>query len=364
MTGAPLTLERIPLRAVGPADEMAWRSLAGRARESNPFGLPAYLLPAARTLEGGEETDLLVVRDGSRWLGCVALRTRPKFSDLLLPCVRTWNHPYAFLWTPLVDRDAVDGVAAALVRAPSRWRARAFVALEGIADGPLADALLDAPAAGGTAPFVHGGLSRAAIVRRPHDDYVASHASGKRRRELRRTRRVLSELLGDEPRLVDATDDPEAAERFLALEAGGWKGDAGSALASDPRHAAFFRAVWDGFRARGAAHILELRGARRVAAAVFCVSTGDTVFSLKLGVDEALHRGAPGVHLMADLASWFHERTDADLLDSCAVPEHPMMDELWPDRRELTTVVLPARGALGRAAGALDARVRSRRAMA
>lgn len=363
MSGSP-TLERIALSAIGPVDESAWRSLAGRAAEANPFGLAPFLLPAARHLEGGGDAELLVVRDGDRWLGCVPVRTRPKFSDLLLPCVRTWNHPYAFLWTPLVDRDAVDVVSRALTGAASCWRARAFLALEAIGEGPLSRALLAAPSTGGPAPFEHSGLHRAAVRRRPHDDYVATHVAGKQRREMRRTRRILAEQLGDEPVLADATREPGAAERFLSLEAGGWKGRAGSALASDPRHAAFFRAVWDGFDARGDAHLLELRGNGRVAAAVFCLRAGDTVFALKTGYDERLHRGAPGVHLMADLASWFHDHTSATLLDSCAVPDHPMINGLWPDRRALTTIVLPARGALGRAAGALDARARPRRTAA
>lgn len=361
MSTATLQLERISLREVGPADEAAWHSLAGRAAEANPFFLPELLLPAARHLEGGDDADLLVVREGSRWLGCVPVITRPKFSDLLLPCVRTWNHPYGFLWTPLVDRDAVDEVARALVEAPGRWRTRAFVALEAMEDGELSRAILDAPALGATAPFTHSGFSRAAIRRRPQDDYVASHLSGKARRELGRARRILADELGAEPRLVDATDDDGAADRFLALEAGGWKGRAGSALASDPRHAAFFRAVWDGFRARGDGHLIELRAGDRVAASILCLAAGDALFTAKIGYDETLRRGTPGVLLLADLASWFHDHTDALLLDSCAVPDHQLINRLWPDRRALTTVVLPARGPLGRAAGALDARGRPRR---
>jgi len=361
MSTATLELERIPLHAVGPADEAAWHALAGRAAESNPFFLPELLLPAARHLEGGDDAELLVVRDSARWLACVPVLTRPKFSDLLLPCVRTWNHPYGFLWTPLVDQGAVDAVARALVEAPGRWRARAFVALEAIEDGTLADALLDGPSAGSTPPFRHSGFSRAALRRRPQDDYVTSHLSGKARRELGRARRILAEELGGEPRLVDVTDDDGAADRFLALEAGGWKGRAGSALASDPRHAAFFRAVWEGFRARGDGHLLELRTADRVAASILCLGMDDALFAVKIGVDESLRRGTPGVLLLADLATWFHEHTDADLLDSCAVPDHSLINRLWPDRRDLMTVVLPARGPLGRAVAKLDARGRPRR---
>ncbi|MDO9407228.1 GNAT family N-acetyltransferase [Patulibacter sp.] len=354
-------LLRLRLRDVGPAEEAAWGALAARAIEANPFFLPGMLLPAARHLDGGGDAELLVVADGDRWLACVPVVRRPKFSDLLLPGVRTWNHPYVFLWTPLVDRDAVDAVARALVGAPGAWRARAYVALEAIEDGAVARALLAAPAAGATAPFVHRTFSRAALRRRPQDDYVTSHLSGKARRELGRTRRKLAQELGAEPELVDASDDDAAFDRFLALEAGGWKGRAGSALTSDPAHAAFSRDVWADFRGRGAAHLLELRCGDRATASVLCLRAGDALFAVKIGYDESLRQGTPGVLLLADLATWFHEHTDADLLDSCAVPDHALINRLWPDRRDLTTLVLPARGPLGRAAKAFDTRGRARR---
>jgi CelD/BcsL family acetyltransferase involved in cellulose biosynthesis len=360
-TTATLELDRLALRHVTPADEAAWRSLAARAVEDNPFFVPGLLLPAARHLDGGDDAELLVVRDGARWLACVPVVRRPKFSDLLLPCVRTWNHPYGFLWTPLVDRDAVDEVARALQDAPARWRARAFVALEGVEDGRIAASLLAPSAAGATTPFVHRRFSRAAVRRRPQDDYLATHLPGKARRELGRARRVLAAELGGEPRLVDASGDPGAPDRFLALEASGWKGRSGSALASDPRHAAFFRAAWAALGADGGAHLLELRSEDRVAASVLCLRAGGTIAAAKIGVDEALLRGTPGVLLLADLVTWFHARTEASLLDSCAVPDHALANRLWPDRRALCTVVLPARGPLGRATAALDARGRSRR---
>ena len=90
-------------------------------------------------------------------------------------------------------------------------------------------------------------------------------------------------------------------------------------------------------------------------------TTGDALFAVKIGYDESLRQGTPGVLLLADLATWFHEHTDADLLDSCAVPDHALINRLWPDRRDLTTLVLPARGPLGRAAKAFDTRGRARR---
>ncbi len=354
---APVTVRRVRVRDVSPRDRAAWTALADDAVQPNPFFRPELVEPAAAHLPGGHRAALLVVAAGERWLGCVPVRTQPKWSDLLLPCLRTWTHPYCFAWTPLVRRGAVPVVARAL-RGAARRAGRAFLALENATDGPLVDALLDAGPGG---PFVHGGYERAVVRRRPEDTYVAEHVGGKHRRELRRTRRILERAVGAPLALVDAGADPDAAERFLALEAGGWKGAAGSALASDPAHERFFRAVHAGFARRGAAHVLELRGGDRTTAAVFCVSDGDEVFALKIGYDEELGRGAPGVHLMADLASWFHAHPAWALLDSCAVPDHPMINGLWPDRRGHRTPILPAGGPAGAAVRALDRRARPRR---
>jgi CelD/BcsL family acetyltransferase involved in cellulose biosynthesis len=360
---APVVLRRLALGAVTDGDRARWTALADRAVQPTPFFRPEYVEAAARHLPGGARVELLVVEAGEGWLGVVPVRSRPKWSDLLLPCVRTWTHPYCFGWTPLVDRDAVDVTAQALRGAARAWPGRTFLALENATAGPLTAALLG-EASSAVAPsgaFVHSGYARAVVRRRPEDTYLADHVKGKQRREMRRTRRILETTLGGPVALVDATEDPAAVDRFLALESGGWKGQAGSALSSDPEHEAFFREVHAAFGRHGRAHLLELRGGGRTAASVFCLRDGAEISALKIGYDEELGRGAPGIHLMGDLATWFHAETDAELLDSCAIPDHPMINGLWPDRRAHLTPILPAGGLAGRAVRALDARVRPRR---
>lgn len=357
---APVVVRRLAVRDVTPEDRAAWSALADAAVAPNPFFRPEYVEPAARHLPGGGRVELLVVAAGGRWLGCLPIRSQPKWSDLLLPCVRTWNHPYCFLWTPLVRAEAVGVVARALRGTPRRMPGRAFLALENLTEGALLDELLR-PRAGTPDVVIHSGYERAVVRRRPEDTYVEERVRGKHRRELRRTRRILEAAVDGPVALVDSSTDRAAVDRFLALEAGGWKGAAGSALASDPAHERFFLDVWDGFARRGAAHLLELRGGGRTTAAVFCLSDGDEVFSLKIGYDEELGRGAPGIHLMADLASWFHERPAWALLDSCAIPDHPMINGLWPDRRAHRTPILPAGGLAGVAVRAADRRARPRR---
>ena len=80
---------------------------------------------------------------------------------------------------------------------------------------------------------------RAMLERRPEDDYLSGMKT-KRRRELDRQRRRLGEELGGEgpAETVDRSEDPDAVADFLRLEAGGWKGREGTAMAAQERDAA------------------------------------------------------------------------------------------------------------------------------
>lgn len=345
--GSTITTELVPLARIGPSDRAAWSALAARAVEPNPYFEAECVLPAAAHLHRGDRAELVVVRRGRRWLACVPVLRRAKWSDLYAPCLRTWNHAYCMCGTPLVDREAVADGVRGLLAAPGAARGRAFLALEGMADGPVAEAVLAARTAGGHGSVVHGGFRRAVLRRRPEDTYVLEAANGKRRRELARTRRVLERDVGGPALLVDATAEHGALERFLTMEAAGWKREAGTAFLSVPGDARFVRKLWDGFAAVGRVHLLELRAGPRVLAAVLCLSAGDELHSCKLTHDETLRRGTPGVHLMAEAASWFHTQPHLKLFDSDAEGDNPMINALWPDRRQFVTPVVPAAGVAG-----------------
>src|SRR5271167_1614573 len=69
-----------PVQDLQARDVHAWRDLAARAAEPNPFFEPECVLPAARHL-GGPAPALLIVKDrGGEWLACLpvipALRRR------------------------------------------------------------------------------------------------------------------------------------------------------------------------------------------------------------------------------------------------------------------------------------------------
>lgn len=104
-----------------------------------------------------------------------------------------------------------------------------------------------------------------------------------------------------EMRLEAQAPDPRAADvlldRFIKVEAAGWKGEAGTAIAKDSRMETLYRSY---VRAAAEARILRLFfltiGGETVAARLAVVH-GDRLWEIKIGYDEAWKRISPGIVL-------------------------------------------------------------------
>ena len=138
--------------------------------------------------------------------------------------------------------------------------------------------------------------------------------------------------------------------RFLELEAAGWKGRSGSAMAARPGHAQFLRELADGFGADGRLLALELEAGPRLLAQSLAITAGDGVFGFKRAFDEDLSRSSPGTLLDVDLLDWFHEREEFAWIDTSSEPVSADRD-IYGDRLELGTTVV----GLGRAGRAVPA---------
>ncbi len=127
-------------------------------------------------------------------------------------------------------------------------------------------------------------------------------ASSKFRANLRRRARRLAELGAVSVCRVSGAEGLDGAlEAFLRLEASGWKGARGTAIARDPRLAAFYRAIARDAAARGALAVraLELDG-RAVAIHLGLLHAG--VYHLpKTAYDERLGAVSPGQLLQREV---------------------------------------------------------------
>jgi CelD/BcsL family acetyltransferase involved in cellulose biosynthesis len=131
---------------------------------------------------------------------------------------------------------------------------------------------------------------------------VEARISAKLRQNLRRRLRRLCETGAVSVRRVDGSDGlSETFEAFLALEAAGWKGARGTAIARDPRLVRFYRAIVTGAAARGelALRALELDG-RAVAVHLGLVHAGSYHLP-KTAYDESLAAVSPGQLLQREV---------------------------------------------------------------
>jgi CelD/BcsL family acetyltransferase involved in cellulose biosynthesis len=182
-------------------------------------------------------------------------------------------------------------------------------------------------------------------------DYWDAAVRSKKRKELRRQANRLAELGVISHRRWAADDDLTPwVDAFLALEARGWKGANGSALRSGADTEGWFRRIMAGAAAQP--DMLDLRAIDldgRPIAMLISFYRGGGGFSFKTAFDEDLARFSPGV-LLQQANLEMLTRPGLGWVDSCAAPDHPMIDSLWMERRALVWVNVPLAGGWNRAA--------------
>lgn len=317
-------------RAVDLAEvEPAWRALFIEAAEPNPFLGPDFLGPLARLRDGRFRLALAWRRTGAaRTLAALMPFTIEPALPLLRPTLlRAFADPYITNGTPLLAADGLREVAGALLDGLARLHPGAVLLLEDLRlDGPVAAALAEC----GLPLITARRFERAAVRAGPGlDDYLARRVPGKRVRELRRCEKRLAEAGEVRLETLWGAAARPAVEAFLRLEAQGWKGRQGTALASHPRHLAFAQAALCGTTPGIAADLLTL-DARPVAAAVHLLA-GDEAVAFKCAYDEAWAKASPGALLDLHTLGTTLESGRLGLMDSGALPGHPV-EGLWRER--------------------------------
>lgn len=160
------------------------------------------------------------------------------------------------------------------------------------------------------------------------------------RDHLRRLRRL--EAVGEVTfALARRPDDVRAAlEDFLHLEASGWKGRQRSALLIDRHRAAFAREAVNGLAERGMARVFTLRVGGQVAASLVVLHSQGHAVAWKTAYDERLRRFGPGALVAALATEALAADPDIRTVDSCAVPDHQVMNRLWRGRLGIGTLVI------------------------
>jgi CelD/BcsL family acetyltransferase involved in cellulose biosynthesis len=325
-----------------------WRSLAARALEPNVFYEPAFALPAAEVF--GRDAGALLVWSGTRprqLLGLFPARIEPRRYRFKLPVLAGWTHPFAPLGTPLVERETADAVIAAwLAHLADDASLPGLLLLPFVAvDGPFATAL--------DAILRRAQMPRADLKRHqraqlvPGDDrlFYIEHSLGQHRhKELRRGVR----RLGDLGALLfttatDAVDVKAAIEDFFRLERRGWKGRAGTAASQHDEVCRFIAAAAGSLAAEGKVAIDRMLLDGRAIAVTITLRSGDTAWFWKIVYDEQFAQHSPGVILTYALTEELVDDLSLARTDSCAVPNHPMIDRAWRERLVLADRLIALR---------------------
>lgn len=316
----------------------AWKDLCVRALEPNIFLDPDFALPLFQHARPPREPRFLLVwaengpANFGRLLGLFAI-DRPRWPGGL---TRSCLHDQTSSGMPLVDRDrSPEVIAAALARLGTGDRRSAALILPSvIRDGPFAAAVRQVCETSSRALVVLEERSRAVLPRPAHgDDRIACFASARRRKQHARKARRLAEA--GTRTLTSARTPSEVAvatERFLELEYRSWKGARGTALLSNPALATFARTMTRLLSVDGRCRIDALEIDGRPIAIGIVLSDDDRAYFWKIAFDEAFGAFSPGVQLALDVTQTQLADASVELTDSCAEPDNPMIDRLWPDR--------------------------------
>jgi CelD/BcsL family acetyltransferase involved in cellulose biosynthesis len=347
--------------------DAAWRDLLERAECQNVFCAPAVLRAAAAA---GTRVIALLAWEGEgrdrRLAGLWALA--PGRNPVPWRVLRGPAMQHAYASAPVIDRRCVGKALTAMLDAIAAAPDLPNTVMLGAADAESCAALARVLAARGSEPC-HFDRTRRPILRGGADpeSYLHGTLSPSTRKKLRQYRRRLAER-GDLQFAVARApaEVAEAAERFLALEAQGWKGRRGTALLSRPEDAAFARGMLAALAAQGDAWVYSLALDGRPISMQVVLRAGETAFTWKTAYDESLADVSPGILLFEDYTKALLADPGIRSVDSCAHDDTGFMAS-WSERQELVDLMFDVRRdppAAARVAAAVTCAYRAGRAQA
>jgi CelD/BcsL family acetyltransferase involved in cellulose biosynthesis len=330
------------LTPLAEIDSDAWRALAARVTEPNGYYLPDWELAVNASVAGRTGVSALAAWHDNMLFGLLPVVSMRQAYKIPLPALVS-AHPYGTLCSPPLDHGMAIDAAATLMQAARQSGARALVLREIALDGAAMKAFNTVLRGEGLRRRVLQWHLRASLdATRDPDELLQDALGAKKLKELRRQRHRLSEHGAVH---FDVARSPQevatALETFLKLEASGWKGVRGTALAQVEGDAAFIRRATAALAATGNCEIVTLRAGETPVASGIVLRHQSRAFFFKLGVDERFAKYSPGVQLTLDLTRHLCADPDITSADSTAAADHPMINPIWRGRFAIGDVLIP-----------------------
>lgn len=322
----------------------AWEDLERRSLDDNFYLSPPVL--AATLRHFGDRHPYYVVfvyksdDRGDRLVACAPFSLTPATLRVPVATLETLVSPYSYLSDPLLDRDHAPSALSAIwdwIEQPGQpWR---LVVLRQVSvrsrAWPLTLAELDRR---GCEHWVKESTPRAVLKRSwSFETYVEQWSASRRKGYRRKLRRL--EALGEvevvaHRRLGQA---PDLAQRFMDLEAKGWKGENGTAMALDPSSSAFFSDITDASSAQGRLFFVELKLDGRSIAMTSNYILGHTMFAFKIAHDPQFEKFSPGTLVEIETIRMFHETPEL-LVGDGGTSGGSYLDSYWRDQTLMQVV--------------------------
>ena len=338
-----------------------WHRLEADAVEGNIYFTADMLMPAIRHMGHGKVRVALAFRpaEGDRPRRLVGLMpvavSRRRYGPLPAPAI-VWRHPYLMVGAPLLDRFChVEALKTLLDAAAGMTRLGTLVMPYLRRNGPVYKALKAMADRGERRLEDTAVFDRAMIATDlPGREYLDAMISRSRWKTYHRYRRRLE----DEGKLTfhhhqTMREFVPAFEEFLALEASGWKGRSGTAIAELPDDQAFFAAALPVLAARKAARLYALRLNGKPIAMMLAILNKRELYAWKMAFDEAYAARSPGVLMMIDATRHMIDDPAVGRVDSLADPGHAMIESLWGEKVAMSHTMVSLKGGDARFAVAM-----------
>jgi len=336
----------------------AWEELAAAAIEPNVFYEHWMLLPALEAFGGKKDIRvvLILIHDLSnanapaKLGGLFPLERIRNFRKLKVSALGLWRHAHCYVCTPLVRADAAAECMVALFKWFRSGDAEAPLMELGCVsgDGPFHKMLVDLSNQLGlltwTTEIFTRGLWRGGNGK--HAD-PESAVSGDLRRRMRRIEKRLCERGRVEHVAMQPGDNVARwIDEFLQIEASGWKGREGTAMACSESGRRYFTDIATSAFRRGRLLMLGVNFDGHPIARRCAFLAGEGSFAFKTAYDEKFGDFSPGAMLELDSIRQLQALPGVRWMDSCAAADNFLVNRLSNDRKTIQSLAVGG-GALG-----------------